>query len=98
VHDWPYWRQYLRDALAWGFFKPVVWHPKTWTFKTVMRHSSAWGYSIAFSSPPSAVETFSYAGGRLSASGSGRATVRGPGRCRLVAKLPFKSRRCRRPA
>ena len=98
VHDWPYWRQYLRDALAWGFFKPVVWHPKTWTFKTVMRHSSAWGYSIAFSSPPSAVETFSYAGGRLSASGSGRVTVRGPGRCRLVAKLPFKSRRCRRPA
>src|SRR3954447_2176375 len=29
VHDWPYWRQYLRDAIGWGLFKPVVWHPAT---------------------------------------------------------------------
>jgi S-formylglutathione hydrolase FrmB len=98
VHDWPYWRQYLRDAIAWGFFKPVVWHPRKWTFKTVMRVSSAWGYSIAFSSAPSVLETFTYGRGRLSASGSGRVTVRGPGRCRLVATLPFKSRTCRRHA
>jgi S-formylglutathione hydrolase FrmB len=96
VHDWPYWRQYLRDALAWGLFKPVVWHPPQWTFKTVMRRSSAWGYALAFASAPSTLEVFSYANGRLSASGSGRVTVRGPHGCRLVAKLPFKSRSCKR--
>jgi S-formylglutathione hydrolase FrmB len=95
VHDWPYWRQYLRDAIAWGLFKPVVWHPKTWTFKTVMRHPSAWGFTFSFASAPAAVETFSLADGRLSASGSGRVTVRGPRGCRLVAELPFKSRTCK---
>jgi len=96
VHDWPYWRQYLRDAIGWGLFKPVVWHPSAWTFKTAMQRSSAWGYSLAFASPPGVLETFSSSGGRLSASGSGRVTVRGPHGCRLVAKLPFKSRACKR--
>ena len=95
VHDWPYWRQYLRDALAWGLFKPVVWHPKTWTFKTVMRRSSAWGYTLTFTAAAPAVETFSFANRRLSASGAGRVVVRGPGGCRLVAKLPFKGRACK---
>ncbi|MEA2436200.1 MAG: diacylglycerol O-acyltransferase / trehalose O-mycolyltransferase [Thermoleophilaceae bacterium] len=96
VHDWPYWRQYLKDAIAWGFFKPVVWHPRTWTFKTVMRRSSAWGFSFSFTPAPGAVETFSRsASGRLSGAGSGRVTVRGPRGCRLVATLPFKSRTCK---
>src|SRR3954466_1153294 len=95
VHDWPYWRQYLRDAIQWGLFKPVVWHPSQWTFKTVMQRSSAWGFSFSFSSAPGSVETFSFAGGRLSASGSGRVTVHGPRGCRVVLKLPFKSRTCK---
>jgi S-formylglutathione hydrolase FrmB len=96
VHDWPYWRQYLRDAVGWGLFKPVVWHPSTWTFKTAMQRSSAWGFSLSFASAPDELEIFSFANGRLSASGSGRVTVRGPHGCRLVAKLPFKSRSCKR--
>jgi S-formylglutathione hydrolase FrmB len=96
VHDWPYWRQYLRDAIGWGFFRRVVWHPKTWTFKTAMQRSSAWGYSLVFASPPSELATFSFSGGRLSAAGSGRVTVRGPHGCRLIAKLPFRSRTCKR--
>jgi hypothetical protein len=95
VHDWPYWRQYLRDAIAWGLFKPVVWHPKTWTFKTVMRRSAAWGFTFSFAAAPGELETFSFAGGRLSGAGSGRVTVGGPGRCRLVATLPFDARRCK---
>ena len=95
VHDWPYWRQYLKDAIAWGLFKPVVWHPKTWTFKTVMRRSAAWGFTFSFVAAPDAVETFSFAGGRLSASGSGRVVVRGPRGCRLVATLPFRPRACK---
>jgi S-formylglutathione hydrolase FrmB len=96
VHDWPYWRQYLRDAIGWGFFSRVVWHPGTWIFKTAMQRSSAWGYSLVFASPPSTLEIFSFSGGRLSASGAGRVTVRGPHGCRLVATLPFKSRTCKR--
>jgi S-formylglutathione hydrolase FrmB len=95
VHDWPYWRQYLRDALAWGFFKPVVWHPKTWTFKTVMRVSRAWGYSITFSAPPGSVETLSRSGARLHGSGTGRVTVRGARGCSFMARLPFTHAACR---
>jgi S-formylglutathione hydrolase FrmB len=96
VHDWPYWRQYLRDAIGWGLFKPVVWHPSAWTFKTAMQRSSAWGFSLSFASAPGELEIFSFANGRLSASGSGRVTVHGPHACTLVAKLPFKSRTCKR--
>jgi S-formylglutathione hydrolase FrmB len=99
VHDWPYWRQYLRDALAWGFFKPVVAHPRAWTFSTIERRSEAWGFRFTFSAAPGAVETFKRASGRLSGSGAGRVTMRGPGGCRLVATLPFNRRQCRvRPA
>ena len=97
VHDWPYWRRYLRDAISWGLFKPVVWHPKTWTFNTAMQRSSAWGYTFVFAAPPGALATFSRgSGGRLHGAGSGRVTVRGPRGCKLVATLPFKSRTCRR--
>jgi S-formylglutathione hydrolase FrmB len=95
VHDWPYWRVFLQDAITWGFFRPVRSAPRNWTYKTVARHSQAWGYSFAFAAPPGVVETFERAGGRLRGEGSGRVTVRGPGGCRFVAKLPFKRAVCR---
>jgi hypothetical protein len=95
VHDWPYWRQYLRDAIGWGFFKPVRSAPRQWTFKTVARRSSAWGLTFRFASPPSALAIFRRTGGRLHGSGgAGRVTVRGPGGCRFVAKLPFSHPVC----
>jgi hypothetical protein len=61
-----------------------------------MRRSEAWGYTFRFASaPPDALATFTRAaGGRLSGSGSGRVTVRGPHGCRFVATLPFSQRRC----
>ncbi|MEA2441254.1 MAG: diacylglycerol O-acyltransferase / trehalose O-mycolyltransferase [Thermoleophilaceae bacterium] len=97
VHDWPYWRRYLRDAISWGLFKSVVSHPRSWRFTTAMRRSSAWGYSFVFAAPPSELATFSRgSGGHLHGLGSGRVTVRGPHGCRLVATLPFKGRTCRR--
>src|SRR3954470_11843703 len=52
VHDWPYWRQYLSDAITWGFFRPVASAPSSWTYKTVMRVSAAWGYSFTFARAP----------------------------------------------
>jgi S-formylglutathione hydrolase FrmB len=98
VHDWPYWRQYLRDALAWRFFKPVSAAPRSWTYRTVARLSVAWGYRLRFASPPGAVAVFRRSGGRLfgsGGSGGGRVTVRGPGGCRFTAKLPFSRPLCR---
>ncbi|MEA2412633.1 MAG: diacylglycerol O-acyltransferase / trehalose O-mycolyltransferase [Thermoleophilaceae bacterium] len=95
VHDWPYWRTFLSDAITWGFFRPVRTSPSKWTYKTVMRRGEAWGYSFVFAAPPGEVETFSRAGGRLRAAGSGRVTVRGPGGCTFVAKVPFDRPICR---
>jgi S-formylglutathione hydrolase FrmB len=97
VHDWPYWRQYLKDAIKWGFFKPVPASPRAWTFKTVAQRSSAWGLSFRFAAPPEALVVFRRSGSRLRGSGgSGRVTVRGPGGCRFVAKLPFNRPVCGR--
>jgi S-formylglutathione hydrolase FrmB len=95
VHNWPYWRQYLKDAIAWGLFKPVVSQPRAWTFKTVSRMSEAWGFKLTLSAPPAAVETFKRSGGRLSATGSGRVTVRAPSGCTFKATLPFNRAVCR---
>jgi S-formylglutathione hydrolase FrmB len=95
VHDWPYWRVFLSDAITWGLFRPVAAAPSKWTYKTAMGVSAAWGYSFVFADPPSELETFKRAGGRLRGAGSGRVTVRGPGGCRFVAKLPFDRPVCR---
>jgi hypothetical protein len=95
VHDWPYWRVFLSDAITWGFFRPVAAAPSKWTYKTAMRVSAAWGYSFVVADPPGELETFKRAGGRLRGAGSGRVTVRGPGGCRFVAKLPFDRPVCR---
>jgi S-formylglutathione hydrolase FrmB len=95
VHDWPYWRTFLSDAISWGFFRPVRSAPSAWRYKTVMRFSRAWGYTFKFAAPPDALETFRRAAGRLRATGSGRVAVRGPGGCRFVAKLPFDHPVCR---
>jgi S-formylglutathione hydrolase FrmB len=91
IHDWPYWRRHLRQALSWGFFRPVVEQPRTWTFSTVSTFSRAWGVNIHFESPPAQVETFSRQGSRLRATGAG--TVRlGIGRRRFRLRLPFDVR------
>jgi hypothetical protein len=95
VHNWPYWRQYLKDAIGWGPFKTVVSQPRVWTFKTVSRVSEAWGFKLTFSAPPATVETFKRSGGRLSGTGSGRVTVRAPSGCAFKATLPFDRALCR---
>jgi S-formylglutathione hydrolase FrmB len=95
VHDWPYWRVFLADAITWGFFRPVASAPSKWTYKTAMRHAAAWGYRFSFAQAPDAIETFKAVGGRLRGSGSGRVTVHGPGGCKFVVKMPFDRRVCR---
>src|SRR4051794_30948124 len=55
VHDWPYWRQYLRDALAWGLFKPVPAAPRSWTYRTVAPVAVAAGHRPRLAAPPGRV-------------------------------------------
>jgi S-formylglutathione hydrolase FrmB len=95
IHDWPYWRADLADAIRWGFFGPVPERPARWTLKTVARTGDAWGLRFAFTAPPDAVETFRRYGRTLSATGSGTVRIR-PRRGRaFTARLPFTRRLAR---
>jgi S-formylglutathione hydrolase FrmB len=89
IHDWPYWREHMADALRWGFFAPVPEHPSAWKFSTVQRFSSAWGLRILFPKAPDAVATFERDGNALKATGSGLVRIRGPHGGRVVRQLPF---------
>jgi S-formylglutathione hydrolase FrmB len=89
IHDWPYWRQHLADALKWGFFGPVAQHPLEWAYTTVAQSSRAWGFRFEFVKPPEAVETFRLEGNRLLGDGAGTVSVRTPGGAVFSAKLPF---------
>lgn len=89
IHDWPYWREYLGDALRWNFFKPVPESPATWTFLTTRSHSDAWGFRLDFAAPPSALERFSRSGDRLDGTGAGTVRVRTPAGCSFTATMPF---------
>jgi S-formylglutathione hydrolase FrmB len=89
IHSWPYWRRHLAQAIDWGLFAPVAEKPGSWTYTTVAQRSEAWGLRFSFTSPPEALETFSLAGRRLTATGAGTVRVRGTGIRSFTAKLPF---------
>jgi S-formylglutathione hydrolase FrmB len=92
IHDWPYWRQHLTDALHWGFFQAVGGGSRDWTFSTVSQFARAWGFRFTFANAPQALETFTRKDRRLRGSGSGTVTVRLPGGRRLKRTLPFELR------
>lgn len=75
VHDWPYWRSMLREAMAWGLFKAVDEDPLTWELATVRRSGRAWGYRYAFASAPESVVTFRSVDGKLGAVGGSGSRV-----------------------
>src|SRR3954447_7807089 len=52
VHDWPYWREHLAAAIAWGFFKPVPETPLKWSLQTAAQTGDAWGFKFGFPAPP----------------------------------------------
>jgi hypothetical protein len=89
IHDWPYWRAALANAIRWGLFGPVEERPSSWRFDTVAQHSAAWGLTFDFTAAPETVESFRLAGHTLTGDGSGTVHVqpeRGPG---FTATLPF---------
>lgn len=89
VHDWPYWRAALRDAIAWDLFAPVPDAPASWTYRTVAQTGDAWGLRYAFAEPPGDVVTLAREGDRLRGDGRGRVEVRNAAGCGFATTLPF---------
>jgi S-formylglutathione hydrolase FrmB len=92
IHDWPYWRQHLTDAMHWGLFGRVPSRSKRWEFATVSRRSRAWAMRFDFVEAPSTLVTFTRAGKTLSGSGAGMVRVRFPRGAVRTLKLPFSVR------
>ena len=90
VHDWPYWRRHLRDAIDWGLFEAVPEAPDAWRYQTVAQTGDAWGLRYAFAAPPAEVVTLERAGDRLRGRGSGTVTLRNAAGCGFTAPLPFE--------
>ncbi|HEX2015840.1 MAG TPA: alpha/beta hydrolase family protein [Solirubrobacteraceae bacterium] len=89
IHDWPYWRQHLQQALAWGLFKPVSPAPASWRYETVARSGRAWDLRFTFSAPPETTIVLQRDGQTLRATGSGRVTIVPDGAAAFTATLPF---------
>jgi S-formylglutathione hydrolase FrmB len=92
VHDWPYWRRHLAQAIAWGPFRPVAERPSAWTYETVARSGEMWRLRFGFATAPSTLEAFSLDGGVLEGRGRGDVTIATPDACRFSARLPFRRR------
>lgn len=92
IHDWPYWRRHLAQAIEWGLFAPVDERPSDWTFQTVSRTGRMWDLDYSFEHPPEVLETFTRSGGTLSATGAGRVRITTGEGCSLTATLPFTQR------
>lgn len=92
VHDWPYWRKFLREAIAWGVFREnAVDDPPTWTYKTTATTGRMWGLRFRFAAPPEAVARFERDGGTLRGSGEGVVRIRDiASGCSFEAGLPFE--------
>lgn len=90
VHDWPYWREHLRDAIDWGLFEPLPPPLTRWTYHTVADRGRSWGLSYTLDEPPEEGITLRRDGDRIAASGSGRMTIRSRAGCSVRADLPFE--------
>jgi S-formylglutathione hydrolase FrmB len=91
IHDWPYWRADLANAIAWGLFDRPPSPNGEWRYDTVAQTGTAWGLRFRFDAPPEEVSTLVRDGHVLRAYGSGRLSVTLRGGCRLEAlPLPFE--------
>ncbi len=98
-HCWPDFQDELRNAIAWGPFKPVVASPPDWVNDTVATHGQLWDIGYRFASHPNAVVRFTRTGRRLQIGATGTAvTVTTAGGCVLRLATPadvrLPSRRC----
>ena len=98
-HCWPDFQAELRNAIAWGPFKPVVEHPTNWVNDTVATHGQLWDIGYRFAAHPNAVVRFTREGSRLQISAAGtRVTLTTSGGCVLrlatPASIRMPSNRC----
>jgi len=90
IHDWPYWRADLANAIAWGpFERPPSTHEE-WRYDTVARVGEAWGLRFRFTEPPAEVVSLERDRDMLSGEGSGEVLIRARPRCRVSEELPFE--------
>ena len=89
VHDWPYWRRHLREAIAWGLFKPVPEEPRSWSYVTVAQTGEMWRLRYAFRAPPSGLVEFERRGDRLRGRGAGTVALEYSAGCSVTTALPF---------
>jgi S-formylglutathione hydrolase FrmB len=91
IHDWPYWRADLANAIAWGLFeRPPAPHGQ-WRYDTVAQTAEAWGLRFRFAEPPGEVVTFERGGGVLEGRGSGEVLIRVRRGCRISEEMPFEA-------
>jgi S-formylglutathione hydrolase FrmB len=99
-HCWPDFDAELRNAIAWGPFKPVVADPADWTNETVATHGQLWDIGYRFTKHPDAVVRFTRTGGRLRISSAGtRVTITTSHGCVLHLATPadvvIPAKKCR---
>ncbi len=98
IHDWPYWRADLANAIQWGLFEAAARPRKQWTYKTVASRGVAWGVRFRFLTPPETVETLSRSGRTLSGDGPGAVTIITRDGCKLRGvPMPFAITLARAP-
>ena len=90
IHDWPYWRRHLADAIAWGFFDEVPGNPSRWSYETVAQAGRAWPLHFRFEQPPGDLITLARDGNVLRGSGSGRVAITTGQGCERSYDLPFE--------
>jgi S-formylglutathione hydrolase FrmB len=98
VHDWPYWRADLADAIRWDFFKevPAESQPE-WSYDTVSQRGFAWGFRYRLAEPPAGLVTLRRSGTRIQGDGSGTVTITTPAGVAFTAALPFEREIPRKP-
>ncbi len=89
VHDWPYWREDMAEAMGIGLFRRVPAAPGRWEYSTVAQRGRAWGFRYRFAEPPGERVTFERRGRTLLGRGSGRVVLR-RARCTMRLTLPFE--------
>ncbi|MGJ0558365.1 alpha/beta hydrolase-fold protein [Methylocystis sp.] len=89
MHSWPNFRTEFKDAMAWGFFEPVVEQPSSWVNDTVATHGNLWGTDYRFASGPTKVVRFTRAGTTLAVSAAGSpVTLTTAGGCVITTPTP----------
>jgi S-formylglutathione hydrolase FrmB len=74
-HCWPDFQAELRNAIAWGPFKPAVEQPSDWVNDTVATHGQLWDIGYRFTTHPTAVVQFTRTGSRLQISAAGSSVL-----------------------